>query len=87
MVLVRPTALTRTDIQLLGGETDHRLLDHGQVDEAQGHAQDGTGARIRHALTLLEPLLADDPEPAHATEMFMVDLDGGRGGPLLDDIA
>ncbi|WP_332759295.1 hypothetical protein [Streptomyces sp. MT206] len=27
------------------------------LDEAQGHAQDGTGDRIRHALTLLEPLL------------------------------
>ncbi|MEU6010140.1 hypothetical protein [Streptomyces sp. NPDC047453] len=40
-------------------EADHEDIDRVTelLDEAQGHAQDSTGDRIRHALDLLEPLL------------------------------
>ncbi|MDQ0689013.1 hypothetical protein QFZ56_008059 [Streptomyces achromogenes] len=41
------------------GEVDHDDIDRVTelLDEAQGHVQDSTGDRIRHALDLLAPLL------------------------------
>ncbi|MFF7258605.1 hypothetical protein [Streptomyces microflavus] len=41
------------------GDVDHDDIERVTelLDEAQGHVQDSTGDRIRHALALLEPLL------------------------------
>ncbi|GGT78763.1 hypothetical protein ABT368_31785 [Streptomyces althioticus] len=40
-------------------DVDHEAIDRVTelLDEAQGHVQDSTGDRVRHALTFLEPLL------------------------------
>lgn len=61
-------------------EVDHDDIDRVTelLDEAQGHVQDRTGDRIRHALDLLEPLLPPGDSRTGSPTVWTLG-DPGRG--------
>ncbi|MET9366068.1 RNase adapter RapZ [Streptomyces sp. NPDC006632] len=71
----RSVGLARASYELLRDIGEEVTIEHRDVDKELLPA--GVHNRARHT----------DPEPPNPTDMFMVDLDGGRGGPLPDDIA